>query len=70
MFPKAVIVSFALSIVLNVLLPTTDIYSDLGTSVATLSFTGSGIQLAGCRVCYYKDEETVYGTLNGSCQQC
>ena len=69
MFSKAVIISFVLSIVLNILLPTTDVYSDLGTAWATLTFTGLGLQLAGCRACYHKDEETVYRSKTG-CQQC
>ena len=69
MFSKAVIISFGLSIILNILLPTTDIYADLGTAWATLTFTGPGLQLAGCRACYHKDEETVYKSRTG-CQQC
>ena len=69
MFSKAVIISFLLSILLNILLPTTDVYSDLGTAWATLTFTGPSLQLAGCRACYHKDEETVYKSKTG-CQQC
>ena len=70
MFPTAVLISFAVSIALNVILPTSDVYSDLGTTVTTLNFDGPGIQLEGCRSCYFKTDDIVYGSPKGPCQTC
>ena len=66
-----VIVSFVVCILFNIFLHSLDVYSDIDLSKKALTFNlGDSLVLAGCRVCYGKEEKDVFSYKNNSCKQC
>ena len=58
-------------IVLNVILPSVDTYSDVTLAYKTFTFNlGETLLLAGCRVCQGKDETDIYTLKKESCPLC
>ena len=71
MIPVSILVLFVSSILFNVILPTGDVYSDVGLMVKTLRFDlGDTIELSGCRSCYGKDEDDSILVENEACPVC
>ena len=71
MIPVSILVLFVSSILFNVILPTGDVYSDVGLMVKTLRFDlGDAIELSGCRSCYGKDEDDLILEENEACPVC
>ena len=71
MIPLSILVVFVSSILFNVILPTGDVYSDVGLMVKTLQFDlGDTLELAGCRSCYGKDEDELILEENEGCPFC
>ena len=61
----SVIVTFVMCILFNVLLPSGDIGSDLKLMYLALTFNlGDSLVLEGCKLCYNKNQEDVYGSIN------
>ena len=70
MIPASLLVLFVSSILFNVILPTGDVYSDVGLMVKTLRFDlGDTIELSGCRSCYGKDEGDLILEKNEECPE-
>ena len=62
-----VIITFIMSILFNVFLPTGDIGSDLNLMYQVLNYDlGESLELQGCKACYHKTEKEVYYSENGS----
>ena len=71
MIAVSILVVFVTSILFNVILPTGDVYSDVGLMVNTLGFDlGTTLELLGCRICYGKNEDDLISTENESCPFC
>ena len=71
MVSKSVIVTCSLCILLNVIFPSGDVYSDVALMIDTITFNvASNLEVSGCRVCHGRNEAEVYKILNQSCQQC
>ena len=71
MIAVSVLVVFVTSIMFNVILPTGDVYSDVGLMVNTLGFDlGTTLELIGCRICYGKNEDDFISKENESCPFC
>ena len=50
-----------LSLIFNISLPTADVVFDVLLMRDTLNFAGyNSVTMAGCRACYYKNEDQVY----------
>ena len=71
MIYMSLLVTFVISILFNVILPTGDVYSDVGLMVNTLQFDlGNTRELAGCRVCYGKEDNDLSLEPNHTCPHC
>ena len=61
MVSKSVIVTFSLCILLNVIFPSGDVYSDVALMIDTITFNvASNLEISGCRVCHGRNEAEVY----------
>ena len=57
----SVIATFVMCILFNIILPTGDVYSDINLMYLALNFDlDNGLELEGCKSCYFKTEEEVY----------
>ena len=62
---------YVLAISFNLILPTGDIYSDIGLMVQTIKFQNSDSrEMLGCRACYGKEEAEVERFKLSNCTTC